>query len=99
MFRKSGAQLFHGLIGLVLQSIVGKHDTAIRRNILQKRNQPFPLVLSQLENIEIAYLKHRSLRQHGHGLRHFGKGLHRQLLSLQPVVVEFLKALGNQLFA
>ena len=91
------AQLFHRFIGLIRHRVVDEHHAAVGRDVLQEGDHLFPLLLVQLENIEIRHHNEGPLRHHGHSLRHLAEALDRQVFPLHPVIVELLEPGGDQL--
>ena len=82
----------------VLNEIVHEHKAAVRREIVQKRDERRALLLGELEEVTVRHDDERTLGHHRHRLDRFVQLLHCQRLAAQAVVVELLKARGDELF-
>lgn len=91
-------ELFIRLARLVLDEVVHEHKAAVRRKIIQKRDERRALVFGQLEEVAVRHDDERALGHHRHRLDRLVQFLHRQRLAAQAVVVELLKARGDELF-
>ena len=90
-------ELFIRLARLVLDKVVHEHKAAVRREIVEQRDERRALLLGQLEEVTVRHDDERALGHHRHRLDRLGKFLHRQRLAAQAVVVELLKARRDEL--
>ena len=98
VFIHGGLELFHGGHRLIGQQVIDKHQAAVIREVGEQSDQFLPLILPLLVDVKVRHHHQRPLRHHGQSLHHLGKSLDCQVLSIQAVIVEGLKASGHQLF-
>ena len=91
-------ELFIGLARLILNEIIHKHEAAVRRKVIEQRDERRALLLGELKKVAVRYHDERALGHHRHRLDRLVQLLHRQRLAAQAVVVELLKARGDELF-
>ena len=90
-------ELFIGLARLILNEIIHKHEAAVRRKVIEQRDERRALLLGELKKVTVRYHDERVLGHHRHRLDRLGKLLHRERFAAQAMVVELLKARRNEL--
>ena len=90
------AEFFIGLIRFVLQKLIDEHQAAVFGKVLQNTDESVSGFFSKLKEVTVGNDHHSALRHHGHGLYCLGKLRHTQCLSIELMVIEFLKACWHQ---
>ena len=90
-------ELFIRLARLILNEIIHKHEAAVRRKVIEQRDERRALLLGELEEVTVRYHDERALGHHRHRLGHLRQLLHRQALARDAVEIELLKARGDEL--
>ena len=89
-------QLFHPLVGLPLDSFIGKNHSAILGNIADNLNQLFPVTFRKLKQVNIVHLHKGMLCHHGKILHGIGKRLQVEGFVGQAVIVKGFRQLVQQ---